>query len=110
MANQQTGDDRLRVESESHSLEEQLGVVFGGVNKPVEQELLFLSLELADVDLPGVADNVLENATSDASVGGQPLQRGPPQRLLVLPFLPKRRRPRKRILRRVPHSIIIGSS
>lgn len=83
--------------------EEFLPIIVDRVNQAVENEFLLLGEHLVDVDLLRIADHVPEDPSPDAAVRRQPLQRRPPQRLLVVPILPKRLRSRRQILRRTPH-------
>lgn len=100
----------LRVESLPHAIEKALGIMIDRVDKSVKDDAVVGSPELAYVHLLEITNHILENAPTDTRVGWQPFQRRPSQRLLVLSFLPKRRRPREYVLRGVPHCIQISKT
>lgn len=68
-----------------------------GVDEAIQEESVLVKLEAPDIDLLDVPDQVLENTLPDTAVGREPLQRRPPEGLLVVSDLPER------VLRRVPH-------
>lgn len=97
--------ERLRVKSASHALEEPLRIVVDTVNEPLKKKALLLRLEISDVDLFHVANDILEDSTARSLIRREPLERRPAQRLLILPFLPERRRSGEGVLGGVPHCL-----
>lgn len=55
-----------------------------GADEAVEEEPLLRRVELPQADLLGPAVGVPEDAAPDAGVGREPLERRPPERLLVV--------------------------
>lgn len=55
-----------------------------GADEAVEEEPLLRHVELPQADLLGPAVGVPEDAAPDAGVGREPLERRPPERLLVV--------------------------
>lgn len=97
--------ERLRVKSASHALEEPLRIIVDTVNEPFKKKALLLRLEISDVDLFHVANDILEDSTARSLIRREPLERRPAQRLLILPFLPERRRSGEGVLGGVPHCL-----
>lgn len=89
-----------------HPVEESLGVIgIGGVDEAIKHKLPLLMLEAANIDLGEITVDVTEDAPADAIVGGESLESGPSEGLLVVYFaLPVRTRPREDTAsRRIPH-------
>ena len=103
MAIKEIYKERLRVESTSHSVEDDLRIIVHAVNKPFKKKALVLRLEISDIDLLQVTSKILEDSPARSFISRKPLKCRPAQRLLVFPLLSERGRSGEGILGGVPH-------
>lgn len=75
---------QLRIESPPHPVKEPGSVLVRGDEEAVEHEAALLHLQPVDLHVGDIPDEVPEDAPADAVVGGDPLERRPAKRVLLV--------------------------